>query len=448
MRVKKTIVSLFLLGVLVALLPWSAAAQMSSINAFSPYSMFGIGEMNTQGAVMNRSMGGVGIGMRSAATVNLLNPAAYSATMQRSFLFNFGVEGQNYYNAQNSGSATKRTSYNSFNIHDVAIQLPVAKGLGLGFSFTPLSSVGYRLNLISEDDEVLGNIGGVNYLYQGEGDVTEVKAGLGWEIFKNFSIGVAAQYYWGDIDRSFVMTPTNITGSGSVSQTSGNTNYSISRFKGQAGVQWTALSTQKRLLIFGATFDIGGDLRPQVTNTIYVGNMFNSTVRDEYSRREIVLPMQVAGGVFYQNAKMTLGADYVYQSWNGNTADMELTSTGLKVGYTDTHTVKLGAEFIPNRFDVRHFMRRVAYRVGARAGNYHQTFGGKTIGQYAVTAGVGIPVKFMGLSAIDVAVEFGGRGAQKQIAEQVGMIRQHYFKFSIGLSLFGEDYWFVRPKFD
>ncbi len=57
-------------------------------------------------------------------------------------------------------------------------------------------------------------MGRVQYVYQGEGDVTEVKVGLGWEIFKNFSLGVAAQYYWGDIDRSFVMTPTPITGDG------------------------------------------------------------------------------------------------------------------------------------------------------------------------------------------------------------------------------------------
>jgi len=30
----------------------------------------------------------------------------------------------------------------------------------------------------------------------------------------------------------------------------------------------------------------------------------------------------------------------------------------------------------------------------------------------------------------------------------VGMIKQTYFKASIGLNLFGEDRWFVRYKFD
>ena len=62
--------------------------------------------------------------------------------------------------------------------------------------------------------------------------MTEVKLGVGWELFKNFSLGIAAQYYWGDIDRSFVMTPTPITGDGSYSSTVGTDNYSISSIKG------------------------------------------------------------------------------------------------------------------------------------------------------------------------------------------------------------------------
>ena len=60
--------------------PVSAMAQTSSINAFSPYSMYGIGELQTPGVVAQRSMGGVGLGMRSSVMVNPLNPAAYSLT--------------------------------------------------------------------------------------------------------------------------------------------------------------------------------------------------------------------------------------------------------------------------------------------------------------------------------------------------------------------------------
>lgn len=237
MQVKNTLIKLVVAAAV--MLPYAVSAQTSSINAFSPYTMYGIGEINTPGTTQMRSMGGVGVAMGTPGKINLLNPAAYSTIPQKSFLFSFGLEGQNYYNSQKVDNVSKNTAYNTFNFHDIAFQMPVAKKLGLGFSLTPYSSVGYRTKYTQDfdpNDPVWGNVGRVQYVYQGEGDVTEVKVGLGWEIFKNFSLGVAAQYYWGDIDRSFVMTPTPITGDGTFSSTVGSDNYSISSIKGQVGV--------------------------------------------------------------------------------------------------------------------------------------------------------------------------------------------------------------------
>jgi len=147
--------------------------------------------------------------------------------------------------------ANKSTAYNTFNFHDIAFQMPITRKLGLGFSLTPYSSVGYRTKYYHDydpSDPVWGNVGRVQYNYQGEGDVSEVKLGLGWEVFKNFSIGVAAQYYWGSIDRDFIMTPTSITGEGTFASTVGLDSYTISTVKGQVGVQWSPILNQKRIL--------------------------------------------------------------------------------------------------------------------------------------------------------------------------------------------------------
>ena len=92
MQVKKAAVKLCL--ALAVIVPCMAWGQTSSINAFSPYSMYGLGELRTPGTLQTRSMGGVGVGMRNAAAVNLLNPAAYSAVRPKSFLADcqaFGV---------------------------------------------------------------------------------------------------------------------------------------------------------------------------------------------------------------------------------------------------------------------------------------------------------------------------------------------------------------------
>lgn len=459
MHVKNTLIKL--LVALAALLPLAAGAQTSSINAFSPYTMYGIGELNTPGTLPMRSMGGAGVAMRGTGVMNLLNPASYSSAPQKSFLFNFGLEGQNYYNAQTVEGQSKRSAYNTFNFHDVAFQLPLAKKLGLGFSLTPYSSVGYRMNYdhpFDANDPVWGNVGRVQYNYKGEGDLTEVKLGLGWEVFKNFSVGLAAQYYWGNIDRDFQMNVTAILpdGNSTFASTMGNENYSISSFKGQVGVQWLALLTAKRVLTLGAAFDFGGNLNPKVKTTIYDNNMNGTQVKADSTNLALVLPRQLTVGAYYQTAKWAFALDYVYQNWGGRNRASVFTGVSgseqhsYEVAYTNTSTVKFGVEYTPARYDVRRVLKRWSYRAGFRYGSFNQTYDGHRLGEYAVTAGIGIPVKFLAISAIDIGVEYGRRGFN--VAEHLGLVRQQYFKFAIGFTLFAGsengEYWFLRPKYD
>ncbi len=439
---------------LIALLPMGAVAQTltSSVNTYSPYSMYGLGELSTQGTAVQRSMGGVGVAMFSTTAVNVMNPAAYGYTPQQSFLFNFGVEGGHYRNAQQKSGSTVKTAYNSVNIHDIAFQMPLAKGVGMGFSLTPYSNVGYTMH--RDDMSVAGNMGSARYEYYGEGDVTEVKFGVGWAPVKKFSFGVSMQYYWGCINRSYKMLPSNIiTGNGEYASTTGIDTYDVSRVKMQAGVMWNPILKSDEILTFAATYDIGGNLHPDVVKYVYVDNLLQSVVRQENDAAlPLKLPKQVAAGFFYQNLKIKVGADYVYQGWgNDNSLLQENLDNGVAVAYTDTHTVKVGVQYTPRHTDVRNYLRRMAYRVGARYGDYYQTYGGAKIDQLALTAGLGLPVKLFGRQAVDIGFEWGMRGLKQQEIivdnKPASLVRQNYFKFSIGLSLFGEDDWFVQRKY-
>ena len=449
MQVKNTLIKLVVIAAV--MIPYASAAQTSSINAFSPYTMYGIGEQNTPGTLPMRSMGGVGVAMRSSGVVNLLNPAAFSAAPQKSFLFNFGLEGQNYYNSQKVDGMSKSTAYNTFNFHDIAFQLPLARRLGLGFSLTPYSSVGYRVSADEQSDDVWGNIGRVQYLYAGEGDLTEVKLGIGWEVVKRVSIGVAAQYYWGDIERTYqTVVSNNIVNGGSVNTVTGTDSYGISRIKMQLGLQADLIQSERQVLTLGATYDMGGNLRPSVNQTVVNGDIYGTVVRGDTTRMALKLPVQLGVGLYYQNAKIAAGVDYIYQNWENNESPKSVPGA-VNVAYKNTNTVKLGFEYTPNRMDIRNYLKRWSYRVGFRYGTYYQTFEGKTLSQYAVTAGFGMPVRFLGRSSIDFGVEFGQRGNDSPLRidnRQIGLVRQRYVKFSLGLTLFGEDSWFVRYKYD
>ncbi len=454
MRVAVVAVACAVLGILQV-----SAQGGAAVTAYSPYTMFGIGELQTIGTAQSRAMGGVGVAWRSTQMPSIANPAGYSATLQKSFLFNVGVEGnflqnaQKQYNATGEYSRMAKNGKNSVNIHEIAVQFPLAKRLGMGVSLMPYSSVGYKMSFLDQRDEVAGNIGAASYNYSGDGDVTEVKLGVGWEPFKNFSIGIAAKYYWGKITHNYTSAvDNNIVGSGTYLSVVGEDEYAISNFKFQVGMQWNAISNDKHILTFGATYDYGGGLRPKVTKSLLLNNTYETEVYRENGISQMQLPHSVKAGVMYQSPKFMAAAEYEFQAWgSGNSGHFEeKVNNNMTVKYVDTHTAKVGFSYTPNRFDVRNYLKRISYRVGFRYSNYYQTYNGHGIPQYAVTAGFGFPLKFMGTSSIDVSLEYGLRGshALMNTAPKIGMIRQDYFKVGLGFSLFGEDYWFVRPKYD
>jgi len=430
----------------------------AAVTAYSPYTMFGIGELQTIGTAQSRAMGGVGVAWRSTQMPSMANPAGYSATLQKSFLFSVGAEGNFLQNRQRVYSGDSYTvaknGKNSINIHDIAVQFPLAKKLGMGISLMPYSSVGYKMSFLDQSDEIAGNVGAASYTYSGDGDVTEVKLGIGWEPFKNFSIGAAAKYYWGKITHNYTSAvDNNIVGSGTYLSVIGKDEYAISNFKFQVGLQWDAISNDKHLLTVGATYDYGGGLRPKVTKSLVLNNIYETEVAYENGVSQMQLPHSVKAGVMYQSPKFAAAVEYEFQAWgSGNKGRFEeRINNNMTVKYIDTHTAKVGFSYTPNRFGVRNYFERIAYRVGFRYSNYYQEYNGHTIPQYAVTAGFGFPLKFMGTSSIDVSLEYGLRGELKTLmnaSPKIGMIRQDYFKVGLGFSLFGEDYWFVRPKYD
>ncbi len=426
-------------------MPYLAVAQSGTINTFSPYSMYGLGDLQTQGTLFTRSMGGAGIAVRTHNEINLLNPASYSATLNKSVLFNYGMEGANIFNSQNSGGAISKNSYATFNIHDIAMQFPLGKKIGAVLSVSPYSSVGYDISATAN----MTNVGLIGYSYTGSGDVTQVKLGVGWEALKNFSIGVSAQYYWGELVRSYSMVPVVITGDGKYYSTMGEHNYTISKIKFQAGAQYSPIYNSKERLTFGATFDLGGDLYPESYHAVVAnGSVVSVVAKYDVDHISIVLPSQVGLGASYSTPKMLAAVDYTYQNWHSKNQNVEYTESGMAVAYNNFSTLKAGFEYIPRQNDVRNYFNRVSYRAGLRYGGYQYSFGGETLNQAALTAGAAFPLKMGGISNIEVGVEYGSLSGNGLFAKPTSLIRQDYIKFSLGFTLFGEDYWFQRPKFD
>jgi hypothetical protein len=450
MRIKKSFWGALLSVAILS--PFATSAQEGSLNAYSPYTFYGLGYPNYTGGTVFSSMGGASIGYRSEfeLKVNTTNPASLGNIPQKSFYFDIGMTGTNVYLSQygndNSGnSLLRKSSYNTFNLSNITLAFPLTKKLAMSLNVAPYSAVGYRIKREETDKDVLANLGAVTYCYLGEGDVNEAKASIGWEPVKWLSIGAEAIYLWGNIDRTYQTLIRPYTGSGSYNNEknsfTGTTNEQMSRIFAGAGLQITPLNKEKTRLTIGATYRMGGKLGSTVTDYIPSGNIYNDVVRMDTLPSLTYMPQTIGVGFYLHRPKFSRGADYVYQDWaRNNTFDAD-----NDVAYINTNTFKFGAQFTPNRYDIRNFFKRNTYRVGFRYNDYYLQMKGQKMNEKAVTVGIEIPFKMMTVSSVNIGLELGQRGTL-----QSNLIKENYFKVNVGVMLFGRDYdyWFEKYKYN
>ncbi len=430
-------------------LPASLFGQGSSINTFSPYTFYGVGDFSVQGPAYIRSMGGAGVGFRSASLVNTLNPAGLSSTARKTFLFNVGLEGQNFY----SRSAEGKTSFSTFNIRDIALQFPVYEKMAVGINVAPLTNVGYRVDMFETNPDILSEIGQVQYMFDGEGGITQFKLSYGVQVFKRFSLGADLIYYKGQITRNFGTNILPIISGATYDEVTNSIVYDYSKLGFDVGVQYNIIEKDDRLLTFGATFQPKTNLRANYTDKMMTSNPVQDTVQIREGKKDFFLPNTVTAGLFYQNLKIGIGVDYSWQNWNGLNRGDEKDG----IAFRNSNSVKAGIFYTPNRYDVRRFYNRWTYRAGFRYSDYYMMMNGEKIRDFAVTLGLGIPVRqrrqqsVYGVTQINVGAEIGRRGSTRTgvfDGKQFKMVRESYFKFSIEFSLFGEDYWFVKHRYN
>lgn len=155
------LISLFLLNT-------AASAQTSS-----PYSRYGIGDVGGKGFGQGFALGGTYIAMQNDSVqmffINNGNPASYSN--MRLVTAELGAT----YNRVQLESAAAKKTINNASLAYIALAFPIKKWWGASVGLVPFSSVGYKVS----DEQVIANVGTVNYLYEGTGGINQVYFGNG-----------------------------------------------------------------------------------------------------------------------------------------------------------------------------------------------------------------------------------------------------------------------------
>jgi len=417
----------------------SAFAQTQTADVgFTPYSLFGFGELSRQGSSYNASMGGIGVGDRNVRILNFINPAAVTARDAKSFMLDFGLEQKNTYYAANAatveGTAASgdvvHSASNTFNMHHIVASFPIYTKAAFKLGIAPYSNVGYNFRSYEESDHLVADMGNIIYTKTGQGGLYQTFVGAGVTLFKRLNLGADGYYYFGNINHYSNVAFSNSTAFSAIN--SGWT-YVLHGFSGKFGLQWDQPLSKNTSLVIGATYKLGNKMKGDVTRFAYTVSSATDTVVSNLTNiSSMNIPQEFAAGFSIRKAdKWMFGFDYSYQDWR----DTDFGIDYGKFSAAKMQSFRFGMEFTPNRYDIRYYFKQVTYRLGCYYENSYVSLAGHQINSQGVTFGLSLPV-FRYYNSVTVGVDFGQKGTLKN-----DLIRERYFLFTVSFDL--HDIWFI-----
>jgi hypothetical protein len=433
----KTFHRLAVVGIMLCTAATALAQSDDATNTFTPYSAYGLGDLAKPGIAYNLGMGGVGTGIRTTRVINLINPAALTAHDSLSFMFDFGLEVQNYYSSHYSAGEKQQSAANNMNIHHLVMSFPVYKRIVVGLGLLPYSSVGYDMQRKESRDAIIAETGHIYYRYLGEGGITQGILSLGVPIGKRLSLGGQIQYYFGSIDRYSIVDFE--AGSGFSDLTTGQL-LKVGNFGYALGAQYEHPLKSDLTLTVGASYQFATKIGNRRIDFAYTttGSVIDTVAWDTNTGNYMSLPATISAGFSLHRAdRWMFGLDYVFQQWKQ--AGFENPSA-MQPEIVPGHLVRTGFEWTPSRTDFRNYFKRCSYRVGLSYENTYMQFAGHHINNVSATIGFGFPINRWN-NSVNFSAEVGRRGTTSD-----GLIRETYVKLSMSFSVY--DIWFIKPRIE
>jgi hypothetical protein len=399
--------------------------SFSQEGSSSPYSFYGIGEARFNGNVESRSMGGISM-IPDSTRINFQNPAGYGNLK----LTNFTIAGSSDYKIQKS--ETFKATAQRTTLDYLALAVPLGK-FGAGFGLIPYSSVGYKIENISND------INQNSKRFNGSGGINRVFLGTGYRILPNLSIGATAYYNFGKIQTNSVeYKPDVIIGSREFNATDLNglnLNFGL-MYHYKLKEKWTIFSslnyTPKSILVSN---------NERTISTVTISSDFDYSEVDSFepvtTNTNLTIPQKWSLGLGFGDAKKwVFGVDVAIQDVGKlyNTYN----TTG-NVTYTKYERYGLGGYFTPATNPFFSYAKRITYRGGFVYEKTGLVVNSTSINDVGMTLGVGLPITGS-LSNLNVGFQFGKKGTTAN-----NLVQENYFILNLGFSL--NDKWFVKSKY-
>jgi len=387
----------------------------------SPFSIFGIGEIEMRDFGRTTGIGSVGIGLQSENFLNRRNPAGITGIDTLRFILDVSaaVKLSEFFTSANKGRST------DFNFKSLAVGVRLSKRWTSSVGLSPYSNVGYQLN---HQREIPGTTDKENLVFTGNGGINKFYWTNAYELFRGFSLGVTSSFLFG-----------NITHNEEQDIFSFKKIYNVSKPYFDFGAQYSYWFEKHTNIIVGGIYGYESKISVERTEMISSYNMIEQNQRIP-DLKSYIPESYGAGFSILRNknaAEWIFAADYQFKKWSVD----PLREKGFK--YADSRMYSAGLQFIPNKNRPEKYIQFMRFMVGAC---YYQSYlkvNGYQVNDYSVSIGAGFPFYSQlrnTMSYVNVAVNVGESGTGQR-----GGITERYVLFSVNLSLV--ERWFSKYQF-
>ena len=409
------------------LFPFFIQLSFSQISSISPYSVFGYGERRSEPNAVYTGMGGISQSFSGINHINVQNPASYSELGFTTFLIEGNLNAVQF--KSNGATSDQSIAY----VSNFTIGLPFKKtAVALGFS--PFSSVGYSTRETNAD--VTPNQ--VSF-FDGKGGINQVYLGASYSIIKGLNIGINGNYLFGKIERRITSQQIDGAQLGTVQE-------KITGING--GFQFDLGVYYSRKIKKGMNVNGGITYRPRtILDTKYEQYVYsalenngiqvpNDTVFSNIIDGKLVVPSKLSIGTgLEKNLKWGIGAQFDLEQFS------EFELNGVNQMLDNSLRFAVGGYWIPKYNSFQSYFDRITYRGGLYYEQTHLNIENNRLNNYGMTFGLGLPISNDGVSSLNVAMEVGKRGTQRNL-----LVEENYINLKLNFSF--NDLWFKKRKYD
>lgn len=428
----------------------------------SPYSVFGLGELNNGEYAYFMGMGGALTANTDSTIVNQNNPASYAYISRHRPLFQIGLNGK--FSTFTEGSNS--TKQNQFGLNQFQLGFPIMKNWGGSFGLTPFSSTGYNIT----NSDLLPSSDSVQFIDEGAGTISKFHVGTAYKykFGRNLlSAGVNANFLFGTSNKiesfEYVNYPGTIAFHSRVERKT-----RVKAFNFDMGLIFEHYFENSNSFSLGLKYSpamrlkANQDLLAYSYSESYYDNFnynfqyVDTTELIDNNAGFIYLPEAYNVGFEYrmrgkedQSYLLKFSGDVKFQKWSTYYEDFNGTQTSPD--FKDRLSTSFGMQLSPHvgrnsNNNAVPLLNKLHYRVGFNYTLSEIFLNNTQLTNYGISFGLGIPVTTGNSNTnLNLGLKYGSMGTTNS-----GLIKEDYLGVYFGVTISPGIYdrWFLKRKYD